>query len=134
MAELQVKKSALLSILNTSGLQQKDQPLYQVIVNLIDTLARIATFVNTISGGSGGGGGGGGIVNNYTTIQQLLMGNNDGYSPISGNCMFPPGGIVTPASVVTADYVVASDGVVAGPTPINDGAGNFIYIPYVPSL
>lgn len=30
------------------------------------------------------------------------------------------------------DHVVLSDGVPAGPTPVNDGAGNFIYIPYVP--
>lgn len=30
------------------------------------------------------------------------------------------------------DYVVASDGVSSGPQPINDGAGNFVYIPYIP--
>lgn len=32
----------------------------------------------------------------------------------------------------STDYVVASDGVVAGPSPINDGAGNFIYVAYTP--
>jgi hypothetical protein len=31
---------------------------------------------------------------------------------------------------VSADFVVLSDGVVASPTPINDGAGNFIYVGY----
>lgn len=33
---------------------------------------------------------------------------------------------------ISMDHVVASDGVVAGPSPINDGAGNFIYVGYTP--
>lgn len=126
-----VRSTGLQQVLNNTQLQQKDNPLYQFLNSLIANLNQLATALANLTPG-GGGGGGGGIVNNYTTVQQLLMGNNDGYSPISGNCMFPPGGIVTPASVVTADYVVASDGVVAGPTPINDGAGNFVYVAYLP--
>lgn len=44
-------------------------------------------------------------------------------------------GRITAASNGTSsstDYVVLSDGVVAGPSPINDGAGNFIYVAYTP--
>lgn len=33
---------------------------------------------------------------------------------------------------VAADYVVASDGATPTPSPMDDGAGNFMYIPYTP--
>jgi hypothetical protein len=35
-------------------------------------------------------------------------------------------------SVATIDHVVLSDGGIPTAVPVNDGAGNFIYIPYVP--
>jgi hypothetical protein len=31
-----------------------------------------------------------------------------------------------------SDYVVMSDGGIPTPSPMNDGAGNFIYVPYTP--
>lgn len=49
--------SRLKGQLLTSGLQQKDQPLFQVINQLIDSLGSIGQEVQTFTGGGGGGGG-----------------------------------------------------------------------------
>lgn len=49
----------LKSQLLTSGLSQKDMPLFQVIDQLIDSLKAVGDEVVSISGGGGGGGGGG---------------------------------------------------------------------------
>lgn len=38
----------------------------------------------------------------------------------------------TPASDAALDYVVLSDGALPTPSPVDDGFGNFIYIPYEP--
>lgn len=47
--------------------------------------------------------------------------------------MGPPGLIGASGSSGSAlDYVVMSDGGTPTPSPVNDGAGNFIYIPYTP--
>ena len=42
-----------------------------------------------------------------------------------------PNSITISATAASADYVVLSDGV-QPPTPVNDGAGNFIYVGYTP--
>lgn len=42
----------------------------------------------------------------------------------------PPGSASSGSAAL--DYVVASDGATPTPAPLNDGAGNFIYIPYAP--
>lgn len=42
-----------------------------------------------------------------------------------------PNSITIAATAASADYVVLSDGV-QPPTPVNDGAGNFIYVGYTP--
>jgi len=47
--------------------------------------------------------------------------------------MGPPGLTGASGSSGSAlDYVVMSDGGTPTPSPVNDGAGNFIYIPYTP--
>ena len=38
----------------------------------------------------------------------------------------------TPVPVDALDYVVLSDGATPTPNPVNDGFGNFIYVPYEP--
>ncbi len=48
----------LKSTLLTSGLQQKDQPLFQVINLLIDAVRQSMTDIAAVTGGGGGGGGG----------------------------------------------------------------------------
>jgi len=50
--------SRLKAQLLTSGLSQKNQPLYQVINLLIDSLSDLASSTAAVSGGGGGGGGG----------------------------------------------------------------------------
>lgn len=52
-----------------SGLQQKDQPLFQVINQLIDALQE---FVNEVSAALGPGGGGGTVNNITNNILQLM--------------------------------------------------------------
>lgn len=65
-----VELQRLKSVLNTSGLQQKDPPLYQVIVNLLDAVQGIQNNVITITGG---GGGGGSLANKtYVTVDNEL--------------------------------------------------------------
>lgn len=64
-----------------SGLQQKDQPLYQVISQLISALQQVANTV--ISGGSSGGGSS--VTNNiFNTIQQIDIAgsSSDGEEPM----------------------------------------------------
>ncbi len=39
---------------------------------------------------------------------------------------------VSPVSAKKLDYVVMSDGATPIPSPVDDGFGNFIYIPYEP--
>ncbi len=51
-----VELQRLKSVLNTSGLQQKDPALFQVIVNLLDAVQAIQNNVTIITGGGGGGG------------------------------------------------------------------------------
>jgi hypothetical protein len=43
-----------------------------------------------------------------------------------------PPGTGTGGGGTGLDHVVMSDGALVGTLPLNDGAGNFIYIPYVP--
>jgi len=91
------------------------------------------------SGGSSGGGSGASVGATYATIddettplpnsRQLVAGSN-----ITFDISTP--GEITIASVPPggggADYVVLSDGNPADPQPVNDGAGNFIYVAYTP--
>lgn len=76
----------LKSQLLTSGLSQKDQPLFQIINQLIDFVGKNANELNAFTGG-GGGGGGGGLANaDYLTHE-----NNQATLPNSRQLIVGPG-------------------------------------------
>lgn len=75
----------LQSQLLTSGLQERNQALYQVISQLIQFLRQTIDEIPTIAA-SGGGSSGGGTTNVYQYIQQLCL-TNDGEDGDAG----PPG-------------------------------------------
>lgn len=161
----------LQSQLLISGLQQSNNPLYQVINQLITTAknlnAALAIVIN------GGGTPSGGLVNqNYLTFldnsavlpqsKQLVNGPNiefDDAVAFEREIDITDTGVVpgtygdasnVPQFEVDAkgrilsvidipitggtgiDHVVLSDGGIPTPQPVNDGAGNFIYVPYTP--
>ena len=59
MAQVPIDLTRLISQLNTSGLSQKDQPLYQVIFQLINYLRQTQIgFADALASGGGGGTGG----------------------------------------------------------------------------
>ena len=63
MANVPIDLTRLISQLNTSGLSQKDQPLYQVIFQLINYLRQTQIgFAEQLASGGGGGGGGGSLL------------------------------------------------------------------------
>ncbi len=133
-------KSTLLS----SGLQRKDPDLYQVINQIIDftngNIGDINARIGLISGGSGGGGGGGGFapttagylttVDEHVTLpnsRELLPGTNVTFDDTVAHQR-----TINVASTSGTDHVVASDGGIPVCSPIDDGAGSFIYILYTP--
>lgn len=75
----------LLTQLNTSGLQVKDNPLYQVIKQLIGIIKDLESVI----GGGSGGGGGSSVTNYITNIQQVLSSEDGGGG--NGGEMGPPG-------------------------------------------
>jgi len=129
--------SRLVAQLNASNLQQTNPQLYQVIKQLIDNLKLIeASILADISGNSGN-------IDELLDVafltaadasallvnsRQLLAGTNitfDDTTPNQRTINASGGGS-------SVDHVVLSNGDVADPKPVNDGAGNFIYIPYIP--
>jgi len=118
-------------LLNT-GLQTKDNPLWQVISQLI-TFAkklqeeldnRITTASGTVSNASF-------LTRNdetgsFPSSVQLLAGTNVTFDDSVPNQRT----INVPGSAL--DHVVMSDGNTPTPSPMDDGAGNFIYITYTP--
>jgi hypothetical protein len=85
------RQDRLYSALLNTGLQIKDNALYQVIYQLIGALNDIANTLGAT--GSGGGSGGATIINNITnTIQQLMLdGDSDGGG--SGDVIPGPAGL-----------------------------------------
>lgn len=117
----------------TSGLHRKDQPLFQVINQLIEAFKNLITLVNA-GGGSGGAGG-------SALLQYLTSDDETGSLPNSRELLAGIGisfdDSVANERTINAtgdgesfDFVVMSDGVTPIPEPIDDGFGNFIYIPY----
>lgn len=120
-----------------SGLQQKDQPLYQVIDTLIDFLRKsFDTLEGQIASGSSGSGGG----NSGTTIiQQIMLGDGDGNN--SGD-IGPPGingtvgttGAAGPTGLTGLRGSPGNDGNdgidgMPGPAGRNAGDLNYIWVP-----
>jgi hypothetical protein len=70
-----IESGRLKAILLNTGLQQKDQPLYQFLNSLIDKVVALSAAANS---SSGGGGGGSTVTNINNIIQQIISGDGDG--------------------------------------------------------
>jgi len=123
----------LKSILLNSGLQRKDNSLYQVIAQLIDALKEFQSQTNDSISASSGSISGGPILThiadlaNFPTSRVLLAGLGVTFDDsIFGERT------ITISSALIADHVVASDGATPIPAPLDDGFGNFIYVMYTP--
>lgn len=123
--------------LNQSNTQEKNNPLYQTIFYLIRAVKELQTETqDAISS----------IPIPVTGLEDLDFLTHSDESAILPNSRQLIAGtnvsfddtVVNQRTVnVTGgssgdDYVVVSDGNPAGPLPISDGAGNFIYAPYSP--
>jgi hypothetical protein len=126
----------LKSALQTSGLQQRDNALFQVINQLITFLDQ---FQNTTVASIGSGGSGGSFASKNATYltasnqvallpqsRELLAGTNVSFDDSVVNQR------TVNVSVSDQDFVVMSDGGIPNAQPLNDGAGSFIYTPYTP--
>lgn len=114
----------LLAQLNNTGLQQKDIGLYQVIKQLIQQLKELESSLGSSGSGSSS------VINNINQINQFLSYEDSVNADDSEVSMGISGSGSSPSS--GDDYVVLSDGVVVTPSPVDDGAGNFIYVAYTP--
>ncbi len=108
----------LLSQLNQTQLAQKDNPVYQVIKQLIN---QIKELENLVDGGGGGGGGGGStlITNNFVSqfinplsylendsdIYYMSVGGSSGSTPVTDDHYDSPlsDGDLTNAELIFAD-------------------------------
>lgn len=128
MVDLDRLKSTLL----TSGLQKKDNNLYQVISQLIEAVRAFQLSVIGSPSSPGGIVGAGAFLtylNELATLpnsRQLLAGSGISFD----DSVFGQRTVNTAAP--DQDYVVMSDGATPIPAPVDDGFGNFIYIPYTP--
>lgn len=84
----QVDLSRLQSQLLTSGIQQTNNALYQVITQLLSATKQLQDNINLV-GGTGSGGGGSSAVQHLTYITQLLI--SGGGDSDSEGTMGPPG-------------------------------------------
>lgn len=142
-------KRLLTVLANTKTAATKDgkdvswNSIYQTFFGLINGLGdledntgkAITSINNTINGGgSGGGGGGGGIIGaSYATVNpEVLLPNSRQLIAGPGISLIDSGTTLQISAGVTADYVVMSDGGIPNAQPLNDGAGQFIYTPYIP--
>lgn len=87
----------LYSALLNTGLQQKDNPLYQVLHDLIGLLAGVTPTTPTFTGGSGGGGGTT-IINNNIQNNLFQISDFDGSNNNDDDNSFWPPGIVSSGS------------------------------------
>lgn len=108
-------------ILLNTGLQQKDQPTYQFLSQLLQGLINLNNAVGLITES----GTVTPVVNNVNNIIQIL---EDGSGGGDGDIIAIPSSAL---GETASDYVVASDGGTP-PLPLNDGFGNFIYVQYTP--
>ena len=142
----------LKQILANSATLQRDKALYQTVQQLIDrisvsrdiivgdstivdnSLNDINTIINNIVNNTTGTGGSSSatfITENDETATlpnslRLVAGTNITFV-IGGSTL-----TISSTGGSSADYVVLSDGGLPTPLPIDDGFGNFIYVPYTP--
>jgi hypothetical protein len=69
-----IESGRLKAILLNTGLQQKDQPLYQFLNSLTDKVVALSAAANS---SSGGGSGSSSITNITNIIQQIIGGDGD---------------------------------------------------------
>ena len=128
----------LRAVLVNSRIQVTNKALYQVINQILEGSSQLVDTINNrlqqliaTTGAPGTG-----LANqNYLTHQddsvilpnsrQLLAGTGITFDDTAANQR-------TINSTAVDDYVVMSDGATPTPSPVNDGFGNFIYIPYTP--
>lgn len=116
-----------------SGLQQSNPALYQVIWQLIKNAKDVLTALTAITTASGG------VLANATflTADSEIASLPNSKELVAGtfitfdDSVFGQRIVNSSGGGSSVDHVVLSDGV-QPPTPVDDGAGNFIYIPYVP--
>ena len=131
VAQLDRLKAQLL----TSGLSQKNQPLFQVINQLIDAVRQGFTETdNAISGGSGGGGGGGLANLHYLTHQndfaslpfsrELLAGTGISFDDsiisqrtVNVTVVSPEWSVLTNGDLILPELVFAGGDVIMTHTP-----------------
>ena len=107
MAGLQaIPPDRLYQVLNNTGLQNKDNPLYQLLYSLIVAVQKV-----TVTSGSSGGGGGSSTTNITNFIQQIL--ESSGGDDSGGDGLVIPG----PAGANGRDGI-------AGPPGFSDDSGS----------
>jgi len=125
----------LKTTLTNSRIATQNNALYQTIFNLIERLqdvnvdssAATSVLQQQIDDG-GGGGGGGSIPVASDTVEDL-----DGVSDPGVSLEYSRGDHKHGIDIsLTADHVVMSDGGIPNAQPLNNGAGQFLYTPYVP--
>ncbi len=136
--------SRLVGRLNNTKLQKNDISLFNVIRDLIrgtidnvnDVAGGLAVITEKISGGGGGSSTG---ITNATYITSSSETFQLPFSRVltAGTGIIVDNSIagitkITSSGTGGLDYVVASDGATPVPNPLNDGFGQFIYIPYTP--
>jgi len=123
-------------VLVKAGIQTTNNPLYQVILQLIRTLKQTRDEINAtiVAGGSVVTGLENGHFLTHTDesvllpqSRQLIPGTNITFDDTVANQR-----TINAAGSVSDDYVVMSDGATPIPAPIDDGFGNFVYIMYTP--
>lgn len=131
LAQIDRLKATLLD----SGLQQKNQPLWQVINTLIDYLRQLQTFVSGSASGSSSGGGGSSLadqsfitVNNDTVVlpnsRQAIAGTGialdtsiPGQIIISSTVTSPEWDVLTDGDIINPEFIFADGEVIMVQTP-----------------
>lgn len=139
------------------GVRARETTLAQAVASLNVAVSQqageITILQQQISGGGGGGGGAGGITELTGDVlagpgsgsQPAILSNTGVVAGTYGDDVTVPQVTVTARGRVTSvvnipitfppaadDYVVMSDGATPTPAPVDDGFGNFVYIPYTP--
>lgn len=125
----------LKTVLLDSGLQQKNQPLWQVINTLIDYLRQLQIFVSGSASGSSSGGGGSSLadqsfvtVNNDTVVlpnsRQIIAGTDIAFdTSIAGQIILnvtvtsPEWDVLTDGDLINPEIIFADGQVIMVQTP-----------------
>lgn len=114
----------LRATLLTSGIQQKNSALFQVIDGLIANLRELEQLIEA----SGGSGGGGSSIVNITQIQQFIDAFSDSGGDDYQGMIAVGGGGSTPTPEDDFIWVPLTDGDALEPSDIFDSFGNHIMV------